>query len=332
MSERKIVVLTPVKNEAWILPLFCQSASIWADYIIIADQNSTDGSKDIACKFPKVVVIDNNSPDLDENYRDRILVEKARELVGNNGILFRIDADELFTPNFDSVEWGIIKQSKPGTIWWFKLILLNKNLSSYWVNNEAKTYGAFVDDGREYTSHGLIHSRAMFTSSDPLDKCVAEDIELLHFQFADWSRMQSKHRWYQCFERINFPEKSTIEIYRKYHWMYNPTLSYKEIPSNWFKIYKEMYDIDLHSYIKEGHYWWDDKIEEYFLEYSPEYFRNIETCKIKELPFAKGKNILDKLLLLYLYLTKEIYNTKKNRYLYKFVNKIDYLLKNRLGL
>ena len=91
--ERKLVVLTPVKNEAWILPLFCASTSLWADHIIVADQQSTDGSREIVSKFPKVTLITNDSPDLDENYRDALLVNKARELVGTNGILFRIDAD-----------------------------------------------------------------------------------------------------------------------------------------------------------------------------------------------------------------------------------------------
>ena len=65
--------MTPVKNEAWILPLFLQSASIWADYIIIADQSSTDGSREIASRFPKVVLIENDSADLDEEYRNHIL-------------------------------------------------------------------------------------------------------------------------------------------------------------------------------------------------------------------------------------------------------------------
>ena len=331
MPERKIVVLTPVKNEAWILPLFIQSTSIWADYIIIADQSSTDGSKEIASNYPKVVVIDNNSPDLDEDYRDRILVEKARELVGYNGILFRIDADEIFTPNFDSDDWIKIKQSKPGTIWWFKWILLNKNLCSYWENQGSNIYGAFVDDGRVYDSHGLIHSRAMFSSNNDHDNCIAENIGLLHYQFVDWSRMSCKHRWYQCYERIHFPNKSAIDIYRMYHWMYNPSLPYQVIPTEWMDVYKVKYGIDMNAYSKEEHYWWEGKILDYFSEYSSKYFRHIETCQIKDLPFAKGKNFFDKILLYYLHFTKNIYNAKCG-VAYKFVKKIDSFLKNRLKI
>ncbi len=328
MEERKLVVLTPVKNEAWILPLFCKSASLWADYIIIADQNSTDRSKEIAGNYPKVVVIENKSKDLDEDYRDRILVEKARELVGTNGILFRIDADEIFTPNFDSSDWEEIRNSKAGTVWRFRLLLLNKDLSSYWETPGSTTYGAFVDDGRKYTSHGLIHSRDMFKAISESETCIAENINLLHFQFVDWNRMCSKHRWYQCFERINYPQKSAIDIYRTYHWMYNSALPYKEIPFEWVEGYREK-KIEMSGYVKEGYYWWDDKVKSYFTEYTPKYFKHIETYRtLRELFFAEGKNIIDKLFLLYLHCTRNRYNTKKG-YLYKLIVKIDSILKYR---
>ena len=59
--KRKIIVLMPVKNEAWILPLSLQAASVWADMIILSDQGSTDGSKEIARRFPKVHLIENDS-------------------------------------------------------------------------------------------------------------------------------------------------------------------------------------------------------------------------------------------------------------------------------
>ena len=331
-QDRKIVVLTPVKNEAWILPLFCKSASIWADYIIIADQNSTDGSREIASQFPKVVVIDNDSSDLDEGYRDGLLINKARELVGNNGILFRIDADEIFTPNFDSEDWLKIKSAKDGTVFMFRWVQMYRKLSSCWETKGQIIYGAFVDDGREYSPKGLIHARSMFNSKTKEDTIVLQDIALLHFQFADWKRMCSKHIWYQCFERIKFPQKSAIDIYRMYHWMYNPSLPYEKVPIEWISVYRDKYYIDIHSYNVEKKYWWDDKTKEYFQQYSPQYFRHIETYyTIGELVRVPGKNILDKLLMLYLHCTRGIYNVKQG-IAYRIVNEIDNILKYRMGI
>ena len=51
MEKPLLVVLTPVFNEAWILPAFLKATSLWADYIIIADQMSTDGSREIYKEF-----------------------------------------------------------------------------------------------------------------------------------------------------------------------------------------------------------------------------------------------------------------------------------------
>ena len=57
----KIICLTPVLNEAWILDRFLKCASLWADHIIIADQGSTDGSVEIAKRYEKVIFIDNKT-------------------------------------------------------------------------------------------------------------------------------------------------------------------------------------------------------------------------------------------------------------------------------
>ncbi|MFZ0503142.1 MAG: glycosyltransferase family 2 protein, partial [Chthoniobacterales bacterium] len=61
MEKPLVICLTPIKDEAWILERFLKCASTWADHIIIADQQSKDGSKEIARRFPKVTLIENNS-------------------------------------------------------------------------------------------------------------------------------------------------------------------------------------------------------------------------------------------------------------------------------
>lgn len=327
--ERKMVVLTPVKNEAWILPLFCASTSLWADHIVIADQQSTDSTREIASRFPKVTLIVNDSPDLDESYRDAMLVKKARELVGNNGILFRIDADEIFTPNFDSEDWREIRQSKEGIVWLFPWLQICPGFDSFW--KFGTNYGAFVDDGREFVPHGVIHARATFWATSPNELKTASNIGLLHFQFVDWNRMQSKHRYYQCFEHIAFPTKSAIEVFRKYHWMFDSDLSKESIPSHWIEDYKKL-GVDIIKNVSfENEYWWDKKIDRYFAAYSPKHFRHYETFKLGKLLFAKGKNPFDILLLTYLEATKYIYN-KKHGLSRRIVHKIDRVLQNKLHI
>ena len=46
-----VVVLTPVRDQAWILASFLDAASLWADHIFIADQQSTEDSPNIAASY-----------------------------------------------------------------------------------------------------------------------------------------------------------------------------------------------------------------------------------------------------------------------------------------
>ena len=115
------IVMTPVRNEAWVLRAFLEATSRWADYIIIADQMSTDGSREIAREYPKVILIDNKNPEFNEAERQSMLVAKAREVAaGRDTLLWGLDADEVFSANFRETEdWKRIMNSKPGAVFWF---------------------------------------------------------------------------------------------------------------------------------------------------------------------------------------------------------------------
>jgi hypothetical protein len=66
---------------------------------------STDGSREIALSYPKVILIDNDNPDFNEAERQRLLISKAREIEGDK-ILFGLDADEIFSANFSqTTDW-----------------------------------------------------------------------------------------------------------------------------------------------------------------------------------------------------------------------------------
>src|SRR5438128_11468620 len=98
----KILALVPVRNDAWILEhsLGCWSGCCHA--IIVSDQDSTDGSREIYRRFPKVVVLENPRTTvvtgLPQQARWRLL-DAARQYDGNN-LLWCTDADELTPPTF----------------------------------------------------------------------------------------------------------------------------------------------------------------------------------------------------------------------------------------
>src|SRR5690349_7454919 len=115
-SSPQVICLTPVKDEAWILDRFLACASEWADRIIIADQGSTDGSREICSLYPKVTVIENPSKSFNEPQRRAMLIDEARKTPGPK-LLIGLDADEMLSANWkDSAEWQAALRVPPGTI------------------------------------------------------------------------------------------------------------------------------------------------------------------------------------------------------------------------
>src|SRR6266550_4777142 len=111
----KIVVLTPVKNEEWILDQFLSVTSQFADLIIVADQSSTDNSRQICSKFSKVHLIANESEIYDEATRQQLLIKTARQLVPGRRILLALDADELLAADsINSPGWQAMLDADPG--------------------------------------------------------------------------------------------------------------------------------------------------------------------------------------------------------------------------
>jgi hypothetical protein len=211
-----VICLTPVKNESWILERFLACASLWADHILVAEQGSTDGSAQIAARFPKVTLIENPSRDYDEVERQRLLIDHARRIPGPR-LLLALDADEaLVADAFTSADWRRALEAPTGTALTMQWINVLPGARSAWLPGHRIPFG-FVDDGGEH-SGGRIHTpRVPVRPSTPLLHLDA--LKVLHFQYVDWARMQSKQRWYQCWESIHHPENSPIQVYRAYHHM-----------------------------------------------------------------------------------------------------------------
>ena len=274
----KIYCLTPVKNEEWIIEKFLKAASIWADEIIISDQGSTDKTVDIARSFPKVTLIDNsNLKEFDEKAMRTPLFDEARKYNGRK-ILISLDADEMFTPNFDSKEWDTIFNAPDGTVLRFDWLHIQPNFQS--VLSHIDNPCGLVDDGTEYDV-GLIHVPRQPIRSDVLN-IKFNDIKILHFQFTNWERMERKHIWYQMYERIFHPQKSGVDIFRAFHYEKNTPLNSWtnkfEFNEEWINLYS-VYGIDITSVNLIPVYHWDITIANYINQYGMSYFHKIEMGK-----------------------------------------------------
>jgi glycosyltransferase involved in cell wall biosynthesis len=273
-SNRKVIVLTPVRNEAWVLESFLRAASVYADHIIISDQNSSDESVTVALKFPKVHLIRNQALDFNELERAEQLLKAARSL-GSGNILIALDADEFLTPNFYlDGHLEMVKGLPEGTAVEIPLANVRPDLRSYWQVKLQPV--VFIDNGEANQDTSEIHRRRLPTLA-ATSVISLRQVKVLHLQFIDWSRMESKHRWYQMFEKLKYPLKSDLAIYRQYHHMYSIRRSMlRELPASW-TLPLQALGIELDELSKsQESYWWDAECIRLIESHGPAPFRKLD--------------------------------------------------------
>lgn len=269
MTRRPLICLTPVKNESWILEPFLQAAAAWADNIIIADQGSDDGSREIAARHSKVWLIDNREQRFNEPERQRLLIDAARSR-WPDAILIALDADEMLAPSFGGPSVRArLAGLPPGTnlrMCWHNV---QPGMQRLWRTPHLRVFG-FVDDG---TAHqGMpIHSPRVPLGTQPLADFT--ETPVYHFQFVDWERMVSKHRWYQCHERVIGPASSAVAIYRQYHHMHVIPRSWDaEFPAADLRAFSGQ-GVELDGVRFEGVYRWDAEVLKLFAQHGAAVFR-----------------------------------------------------------
>ena len=258
-SSPLLVVLTPVRNEAWVLRAFLEATSLWADYIIIADQMSTDGSREIAKEYPKVILIDNNRKEMHQAATRRLLFETSKKIEGDK-LLFTLDADEFLSGDFiHTADWKRIMESEPDDSFCWRWMNLKRNDITkystfqhyYWCVHESKDLwnGMFPDN--------FIHEWRLPWSpkADEKHKFLLDDFCSIHLARVNELRQRNKERFYQVSTVGQNPKKSRISLYRQYHT--EEKLEYMDVPSDAYCFYEEQ-GIDLWKYIDlndEGEYY-----------------------------------------------------------------------------
>jgi hypothetical protein len=272
MSTPQVICLTPVKNEAWILDRFLRCASTWADRIIIADQGSDDGSREIAARFPKVQLIDNSAKQFNEPERQKLLIEAARRIPGPK-LLIALDADEFLTANYmRSPEWQMLKNVAPGTVINFQWACMMPDRKSYYIFPYEFPLG-FMDNDAPHNGQA-IHSPRVPVPPDTARLSLRE-VKVMHFATFDWERFKSKIRWYQCWEFLNQKwNRRLVQLYRTYHRYFAiPDHMIQQLPKEWCAGYDP--SIDLLGLPTEDFYRWDVEILRLFAQHGAKKFSKI---------------------------------------------------------
>lgn len=241
-----LVVVSIVRNEAWVLEAFLSAASLWADMIVIADQMSTDGSREIYKRYPKVHVIDNDRPNMHQAASRRLALDEARRLLnGNtNAVLFALDADEILEGDFvHSKAWQQILESKPNDCFeWSWMNLVGKGMK--YSKPSPLYWGAHVSeqiwDG-EFPDNNIHEWRLPFPS--PYDnEIVLHDFYSIHMAALNVKRVKNKQRFYQINSAEDTTRYNMINIYRQYHSI-GKTKTY-DVPDDMY-VYYEKHGLDV---------------------------------------------------------------------------------------
>lgn len=258
----KIVVITPIKNEAWILDRFLSVTSEFADYIIIANQNSTDESVSICKKYPKVILIENKSAQYSEADRQLLLIKAARDLITEHKIILALDADEILAANATKTQsWQRMLKAQPGTILFFEKPDLYVTTHQC-IRTGIPTPLGYVDDGAEHQPQ-LIHS-VRIPTPEYATQLHIHDIKVLHYGLTRLDAQASKIRLYGAIENVLGISNAISRRSR-----YSSKLNYLQLgsleatPNEWFAGWEEV-GIDMHTILKQKYYSYDFELLRYF--------------------------------------------------------------------
>ena len=276
-NQPLIVCLTPVKNEAWVLDRFLQCASHWADHIIIADQGSTDGSQEIAKKYPKVMLVENKEKQFQGTGMRKLLLHESRKIPGSK-LLIALDADEILPLSlFNSAEWQDVLQSAEGTRMQMRIANLWPDFSGFY-SDDAWYYLGFMDDHKSDIEGGVLHEpRLPYLEDNPAIQINA--LRFLHYPYLSKQRNESKQRWYMVYERV-MNKRTAFSILNQYHPHHHPEMLHRKqkhysMPENIVQEYERI-GIDITSVADTPPFWWDGEVLRYFADYGSRRFEDLD--------------------------------------------------------
>lgn len=237
MNKPLLICITPVRNEAWILNAFLKATSLWADQIIIADQDSTDGSREIALSYPKVKLVDNYNQEMQQSYARKLLFDEVCKIEGPK-IIFALDADEFLSGDFLNTEgWKKIINSKPGDTFFFKWINLCYLPNKCILTDKWMFWAANLDDLFSNTTYedNYIHEWRLSYPHTSVSEIYIDDISFIHFSQANILRQTNKNRYYQVITKSKEPDKSAVSLYRMYHLNHNDIV--ETVPNGMYSYY-----------------------------------------------------------------------------------------------
>lgn len=273
----KIITLVPVKNEEFIIKTFLENASRFSDHIILADQHSTDRTREIACSFEKVILIDNDTIGHDNSVRWKLL-DEARKIPGNN-MMVAIDADEMISPRwFENIKNNIEEEKAP-VYFSFTWVQLWNSFDHYRMDGiwgKSMKTCVWLDDRKvDYNRTRVINDHTSRVPGSDIRAIEVKEFPLLHYQFAFTERTAYKQAWYRMNEFIAGKKAQKINL------IYSASKEDENMATDSVQT-KWLADITLPQREQNLYSWHKTEIENWFKEYGITYFEPLDIWHIKE--------------------------------------------------
>lgn len=279
----KIIVIIPVKNEDWILEKTLAACSIFADHIIVSDQESWDETPEICKKFPKVVYVENTNVYPNPANRRQLPLEHARKF-GSDNIIFCLDADEVPTANIiENVDfWKKVTELKPGEAMQLEWITLWRSVTGYRSGNSIWSPRlqpfVFRDNGTSNFSDNDWHEGRLPEGVN-ISSATGDEVKILHFHFVLWDRMLSKQAHCRIIEKVTF-DRPALKINMRYGTTKEEKrLQVEPVAEEWLDGYQK-HGIRFDDFKEGGVYWYDIEVLDNFKRFGLRHFRKLDIWDI----------------------------------------------------
>lgn len=280
----KIIVIIPVKNDAWFVKNTIDHARYWADEIIIDDDSSDDGSQEIFAHYANFSNVHHIIRPKGQSFigpeRRNYMLSLARNFNGNN-LIFEIHADEILSAEIlkPEIRNKLIEDMPVGsalmTPWvnMWKNPFYYRNDKSVWSNN--KSWFAYRDD-REVRFEGSVFHGPRSPESFTNKKVEIDYLQVMHYQFVNLAMERSKQALYQIFEKNHYPNKNTEYINKLYACAFDErNINLARIDEKHIRPWIEKGIAINQEFPKDGYNWRDTEILKNFRKYGLEKYKDL---------------------------------------------------------
>lgn len=309
MNAKKplLICLTATRNYRWVTRAFLETNSQWADYIIVVDQMSTDGTRIMCAEYDNVILVDNKDLTYNEKTRCELALGKAREIpCCGCKILVYLAIDEILPANWMETDDGrSILESRPGDMFILNWANILPDKYHYKPASGGTMYRILNDDGvTPYNSDGLVMHTYCLPYVLEGKEHVVNDFPIIHFDLYNVAYKKVKNWYYYQMVDFNHNHGSAVKLSRYYRHPINSNYTKGDgiIDPLWLEWNFNVFDlIDLN----EEPFLYEE-IKRFISDRGAKHYRKLDIWDkelIEHLNLKDPRNLWDKLLHVYLHAT-----------------------------